>query len=412
MYTWKTLLTITILLSTSVKGTCRLTKLNFPTQAAALQKQNPTLFYSSANTIVNILEASIYKGLVAESYHISKIKALVNQPMPDSIKIALMADGLLTYCIDLQQSRDINNQLSYNEITGKYPETDITMILSRLGQVASDSALVEFISTIEPNDSYYRSLLNELRIQIDSNHTRKIKALKLSVTYYRWIHHYNLKKCIVVNIPSTTLHCLEHNKKTLEMKVVVGKPSTRTPRFAAHCNQVILYPYWHVPRSIAVNEILPACKKNAGVPNAMSLQVLNNKGQIVDPLKINWKSYTKNNLPYTFRQTTGCSNALGVIKFNITDPFSVYLHDTNFKNAFNNKRRYLSHGCIRVEDPVALANFVLPEKIDMAFVTSCIKNQKPVVKELLPVPVFVVYMPATPDSSGTIIYHEDIYKLL
>jgi murein L,D-transpeptidase YcbB/YkuD len=216
----------------------------------------------------------------------------------------------------------------------------------------------------------------------------------------------------LVNIPSATLKYYERYTDILEMKVVVGKPSTKTPRFAAYCDQVILYPYWHVPASIAVNEILPSCKKNAGVPNAMNLQVLNNRGRVVNPISIDWKSYSKSNFPYTFRQTTGCNNALGVIKFNITDPYNVYLHDTNFKGAFNSKRRYLSHGCIRVEKPIELANAILPEEIDEVFVRSCIRGQKPVVKKINPVPVFVLYIPAMSDSSGNIVYAEDIYKLL
>lgn len=413
MYIRQILLILVILPGISTKLLCQVSKLNFPAHVAALQKQNPDMLHYSAYTILSILENSTYKGLDPKRYHTPHSLEIINHPKADSIRAALLSDGLITYCIDLQRSPDIDNQISYDEISGKYTtQNNPTTILDHLANIRSDSQLVEFITGLEPNDDNYNSLLNELRIQVDSNHTKKIEALKLSIAYYRWIYHFNFEKCIVVNIPSATLRCLGHNKDTIEMKVVVGKPSTRTPRFAAHCNQVILYPYWHVPRSIAVNEILPACKKNAGTPNILNLQVLNSKGQVIDPLKINWRSYSGRNFPYTFRQTTGCGNALGVIKFNITDPFSVYLHDTNFKNAFNSKRRYLSHGCVRVEKPVALANFLLPEKIDESFVTSCIRGQKPVIKPLPPVPVFVVYMPVTFDTSGTIVYHDDVYKLL
>lgn len=412
MYARHIILTIAILVSLSTDALCQQPKLNFPLQVSQLQKHNAGILRHSADTILSVLKNSVYKGLDPERYHISSIQQFSEQSKEDSSRNSLIADGLITYCRDIQQAHDISRHLSYDEISGKYAGTGMETIISNLTSIRSASALLAFLTSIEPDDNTYNALLHELRIQIDSNDKKKIKSLKLSLAYYRWVQHFDFEKKILVNIPSATLITFEHNKETLNMKVVVGKPSTRTPRFAAYCNQVILYPYWHVPRSIAVNEILPKCKKNAATPGKMNLQVLNSKGQVVNPSKINWASYSSKNFPYTFRQTTGCGNALGVIKFNITNPFSVYLHDTNFKDAFQNKRRFLSHGCIRLEKPIELANFILTEKIDEAFLTSCIRDQKPVVKTLSPVTVFVVYMPATPDSSGTVIYHDDVYKLL
>jgi murein L,D-transpeptidase YcbB/YkuD len=401
-----------LLLSLAYKGTCQDLKLNFPLQAKALQEKNPEMIMNSTATILSVLQRSIYKGLDSSRYHISQLQEITGLSNTDSIGSLLMSDGLITYCRDLQISPLVTRNISYDEISGKYEQAEINNILYQLIQSKSVSELIQYIYSLEPNDQCYKLLLNELRLQTDSNHTKKIKALRLSIAYYRWVHHFTFEKCIVVNIPSATLTCLEECSRALDMKVVVGKPSTKTPRFAAYCNQVILYPYWHVPRSIAVNDILPACKKNSATPNIMNLQVLNSNGRIVDPLSINWKRYGKSDFPYTFRQATGCSNALGVIKFNITDPFNVYLHDTNFKMAFNSKKRFLSHGCIRVEKPIELANYILPQPIDEAFVKSCVQDQKPTVKSLSPVPVFVVYMLAEVDTWGNVIYYDDVYKLL
>jgi murein L,D-transpeptidase YcbB/YkuD len=128
------------------------------------------------------------------------------------------------------------------------------------------------------------------------------------------------------------------------MKVVVGKPSTRTPRMATWCNQVILYPYWMVPRKIAVSEYLPMLKRNPAIMDSMNLQLLDKQGRIVSYNDLDWKKFNKNNFPFELRQSTGCDNALGVLKFNLTSPYDVYMHDSNFKRAFGFEHRFYSHG--------------------------------------------------------------------
>ena len=117
-------------------------------------------------------------------------------------------------------------------------------------------------------------------------------------------------------------------------------------------------------------------------------------------------------MPYTFRQTTGCYNALGVVKFNLTSPYSVYLHDTNIKSVFAYNNRFLSHGCMRVEQPVALAHLLLPGQIDDKYLAACVRNQKPVIHKLAQqVPVFVLYMTADVGLDSQVHYYPDVYRL-
>lgn len=228
----------------------------------------------------------------------------------------------------------------------------------------------------------------------------------------RWIHHFRFKKAIVVNVAATTLRYFEDDSLLLHMKIVAGKPATPTPRFAAYCNQVVFYPYWHVPRNIAVNEILPSCKKSRSTLSVLGLQVLDAHGHIVNPRTINWQALNRHNFPYTFRQSTGCDNALGVIKFNLTDPFNVYLHDTNLKSFFRSNYRFYSHGCMRIEKPVELANYLLVNTVDTTFLNACIKGQTPVVKTLDDsVPVFVIYSLADVNTEGAVVYYADVYHL-
>ena len=142
------------------------------------------------------------------------------------------------------------------------------------------------------------------------------------------------------------------------------------------------------------------------------MQVIDSKGGIVDPHSLAWKKFTKANFPYRFRQSTGCDNALGVLKFNLTSPYNVYLHDTNIKSDFIMESRYFSHGCIRIQKPAELANSFLDKPLDETFLRANLRNQNPVTKKVKKnVPVFVLYMPAG-SKNGKVSYHPDIYGLL
>lgn len=371
----------------------------------------PTLIAS----FKELLDSCEYTGLNKHDYNYTIVKSLSDGvETTDNEKQRRFIEGLVNYFKDLKTGYRVDDYVGFNEISSRYSKADDSVLMAGLLAVRNQDDLKQFATVSEPNTAAYSVLKSELRAQILNGDNRKVMQLKHSLNLYRWILHYEFRQCIIVNIAANMLWYYEQDQLKLPMKVVVGKPATKTPRFAAHCNQVIFYPYWHVPRSIAVKEILPACKRNPGALNRQNLQALNSRGQIVDPYKINWKSLSASNFPYTLRQPTGCDNALGVIKFNLTSPYSVYLHDTNWKGAFSNNKRFFSHGCIRIEKPVELANYLLPGQVDKAFLERCIKGQQSVPKGLkLPVPVFVVYMTADADSTGNgVVYYPDTYKLL
>jgi murein L,D-transpeptidase YcbB/YkuD len=142
-------------------------------------------------------------------------------------------------------------------------------------------------------------------------------------------------------------------------------------------------------------------------------QVLNKAGKIVDPGTVNWRVLGPGNFPYTLRQSTGCDNALGLIKLNFDNPYSVYLHDTPNKMAFLLGKRFLSHGCMRMEKPFELARDLLPVNhiaIDTLDEKGNIRNKVPVtVKADTPTPLVVWYNLAGTDTDGQLRYYEDVY---
>ncbi len=145
----------------------------------------------------------------------------------------------------------------------------------------------------------------------------------------------------------------------------------------------------------------------------MGMQLLGSDGSIVDYHDLPWGTFTAANFPYRVRQVTGCGNALGVIKFGLTDPFDVYMHDTNLKEGFASPSRYYSHGCIRLEKPYLLATKLLDGALDTTVLTQCLKDQEP--RQMIlnePVPVLVVYITAEPQEDEQLKWYKDIYHLL
>lgn len=255
------------------------------------------------------------------------------------------------------------------------------------------------------------TIIEELNVAVSV----RLEQLKLALNYYRWLHCLTMKEpVVVVNIPAASLKVYSPSGSLLEMRTIVGKPSTPTPTLSSRITEVILYPYWNVPKSIATKELLPAIKRNPGYIEANNYQVLNSQGRVVDPNKINWKSLSTSNFPYTIRQSTGCDNALGLIKLNFYNPFSVYLHDTPGKSLFTLNKRYFSHGCMRMEKPVEMGHLVLKNNsiaIDTLTEQGCLLYQKPlVVPAEDKIPVIVWYNPVGTDSSGRVIFYEDVYK--
>jgi len=243
----------------------------------------------------------------------------------------------------------------------------------------------------------------------------RLKQLNLSINYYRWLACLTGKRAVIlINIPAAYMKVYKDYKTILEMKMVLGKSSTPTIPMGSEVYEVIAYPYWYVPFSIATREILPAVKRNVSYLKANKYQVINQEGKVIDPNAINWNELSRNYFPYTIRQATGCDNSLGRLKLNFHNPFNAYLHDTNSKGLFSHSRRFYSHGCMRMEKPFELGSLVLKNNaiaIDTFATKGCLNNQPPVIVPVeVKMPVIAWYNPAGIDSLGNILFFEDVYR--
>lgn len=366
----------------------------------------------------NKIDNSINIGLQKSKYHSFELDQNIDKDYPEQDSLAVMqmdrlfTDAAIAYCKDVYQGVDIGKWLMYDEISKKYEESDNLYLLNKLSSIISVEQFISFLNSLEPQHNDYLRMINKLH-NTDTLTSLQKKQLVTSLNFYRWVHHFKLEKFIIVNIPSATLRYYENDSLKLQMKLVVGKPSTKTPRFAAYSKQVILYPYWNVPSSIATKELLPKIKRNPAYLDELNMQLIDAKGKVINPYNLNWSKFGKGNFPFRLRQSTGCDNSLGVIKFDLTSPFGVYLHDTNNKKAFQSSTRFLSHGCIRLEKPIDLANHLLFNKIDNKYLEACLNDQVPVPVNLIkPVPVFVVYQTADTDEKNELKFYKDIYGLL
>ncbi|MCS6819910.1 MAG: L,D-transpeptidase family protein [Chitinophagales bacterium] len=302
---------------------------------------------------------------------------------------------------------------------------DTVLILNKLQAL---SFISEDESTQLNKDSLYKISIGKFQqsigLPVTNNLDNKtIEALNVPLSYrlaqirqslncWRWTNRVAERKLILVNIPAANLRIIDRNAGNVSfMKVIVGKEQTRTPVFTAYLTKVITYPYWIPPYSIASKEILPKVQKDISYLERNGFVVLDKKGNQVDPRQINWKNITAKNLTYTFRQGTGCDNSLGVMKFDLSSPYSIYLHDTNRRDLFFQNNRHLSHGCIRVEKPFELAEFLLNKSVDTLYLSQCLKNEKPThIKVNEKIPVLIFYMTADINHEGKVEFYKDVYK--
>jgi murein L,D-transpeptidase YcbB/YkuD len=239
----------------------------------------------------------------------------------------------------------------------------------------------------------------------------RVAQIELNLERWRWLPEELGERYIIVNIPTFQLQAVEQGKVALSMRVVAGKADeTPTPIFSDEMTEVVFRPYWWVPTSILRKEIIPAVLRDPDHLARHELEVVQN-GQVVSPSSLDW---TDPDLRVQVRQRPGAKNSLGLVKFVFPNKFDVYLHDTPADSLFEQVERDFSHGCVRVEKPVELAQWVLrdqsewtPEKIQAAMHAG--REQHVALKRRIP--VYIVYATAWVDEAGggRLNFRPDIY---
>ena len=239
---------------------------------------------------------------------------------------------------------------------------------------------------------------------------RRIFEIELNLERNRWLQNEFAPYHIFANLADQVVKVVRDDK-TLHAEVIqVGQPYHRTPEFTDEMEYIEFNPYWGVPSSIAVNEYLPKLRKNPGVLAAQNIAVFSG-GKKVSAGAINWSAYGKGNFPFSLRQEPGKDNALGRVKFMFPNDFNVYMHDTPSKSKFDAASRYFSHGCLRLRDPLKMAEVLLEQEgWDRKRIDAVVAGGKnTVVKLTNKIPVYIVYLTAFANKDGTVQFREDVY---
>ena len=243
---------------------------------------------------------------------------------------------------------------------------------------------------------------------------QRIDKLKANLERLRWLPNDVGDYVVEVNIAAFKLYLKENGKLIHECKVMTGKPYHKTPIFKDEMEYIDFNPTWTVPYSIATKETLPRLKKEgAAYLDRNNMELLNSSGKAINAHNVDFNSLSVGNFPYVIRQKPGPGNALGVVKFMFPNQYSVYLHDTQSKALFSRSSRAFSHGCIRVENPLELAEILLDDKKrwDRDKIDKVVDSRKTTTVNLKKdVDVMLLYYTAGLFPDGTLFYLPDVYK--
>ena len=276
-----------------------------------------------------------------------------------------------------------------------------------------DAKLVEAVKAyqqragLEPDGVVGRSTLAMLNVPLAT----RLDQVRANMERLRWQADDLGERYVYVNVPAYQLIAVSKGQVDLNMKVIVGRVKRPTPIFSDQIRMVEFNPTWHVPPTIAREDVLPHLREDPGYALEHKNVRIYQSGVEVDPYTVDW--HRADIRHYRLRAEPGPRNPLGTVKFLFPNQFDVYLHDTNERDLFVKDLRAISSGCIRVSDPPALTNWVLgadrPDWTDERRTTILDSLKQTRLTLRTPIPVYISYITAWLDEGGLPVFRDDIY---
>jgi L,D-transpeptidase YcbB len=239
---------------------------------------------------------------------------------------------------------------------------------------------------------------------------KRIKQLEASLERLANMNFAFGQRYVIVNLPATFAEAVEDDKVVRRYRVIVGKTEKPSPTLTAEITSVNLNPTWTVPSSISKTEISAHMRKDPSYLSRMHMDVLDAHDAPIDPRSVDWSgAHTPN---FTVRQQSGTWNALGAVKIDMPNPYSVYMHDTNQRNLFNDDYRFDSHGCSRVDNVRDLAAWLLkdlPHSSRASIDAAIASGQREDIHLPRKVPVAWIYLTGWMTKDQTVQFRNDIY---
>ena len=363
-------------------------------------------------------------GLRPAAYHAQALARELERPAdlaPDRLANldVLLSDAFLHLAHHLAQGSVDPRTLQPGFERAREPALDVARVLAAALEAG---AISEALAQSAPPHREYQSLvralarLREARAAGDATAAAHADQVRANLERWRWLPRDLGARHLLVNVAAFRLEAFDGGDVRLTQRVVVGERDWNTPIVSGAISHLVLNPAWRVPNSIATKEMLPAARRNANYFREKDIQVLEGKDaddlREVDSRRVDWRRIDPGSFPYHLRQPPGPHNPLGRIKFAFANPFGVYLHGTPGDLAFARGLRALSHGCVRVEDEVALAEFALApdpawthERL-LETLTNAWEYRLPLPRLL---PVHLVYFTVSAQADGAAEFGKDPY---
>jgi L,D-transpeptidase YcbB len=261
---------------------------------------------------------------------------------------------------------------------------------------------------LEPSGSVGAPTLKALNVPVAD----RIKQLEASLERLRGMDFLFAERYVVVNIPAAFVEAVAHGTVERRYRVIVGKVDRPSPTLTAYITAVDLNPTWTVPLSITKTEIANRMRRDPSYLSRMHMRLLGAHDEEISPSSVDWSMSRSPN--FTVRQDAGNWNALGNLKIDMPNPYSVYMHDTDTRKLFADDYRFDSHGCTRVDNVRDLAAWILqdnPQGWDRAAIDAGIATgQTKIINLPHKIPVAWVYLTGWVTRDGTVEFREDVYK--
>jgi murein L,D-transpeptidase YcbB/YkuD len=375
--------------------------------------QHPQFIWSDHGSINAKAQVAIAKLAASDAVGLDPADYRVAMPdlhsadagaMPPALlrfELALSAK-VLTYVLDATRGRIDPNRLSgYHDLPRKTVD-----LVDALATIAQSSDIATDLESRNPDNAQFRALVAELARQREDQ--GKTAKLRIALEQMRWLPRQLGTRYVFLNQPAFEVSYFNGAAAPLTMRAVIGKPSAQTYFFTDRIKEITYNPYWNVPRSIVINEMLPKLWRNPSYLDRLGYEVSNSRGREVASSAVDWSAVATQQTGIDVRQPPGPGNALGRLKIDFPNKHAIYLHDTNQKHLFAREQRALSHGCVRLEHPREMAAALLGTRV--ADIDRKIATEETQTERVQgDIPVYLAYFTAWPDAQGNVRYYKDVY---
>jgi murein L,D-transpeptidase YcbB/YkuD len=373
----------------------------------------------SGDSLLRFIAGIRYYGLLPANYHFKEIADNMGQGITNTARLdALMTDAFMSITKDLMFGRLMHRNTVSDSIAWRL-----------LCKVAENGGVWQSFRSVEPQLKGYQQLKGAVKAFLDSlplsqrpavlqnsgeisdSLNARVQAIEVNLERWRSETQFLASRFLFVNIPAFMLYVISDDTVIMESRVIVGKPETETPELTSAVECLVTYPYWHVPRKIAIEEYLPIIQRDTSFLSRNNFDVLDRSGSVVDPDTLPWQGFNKDYFPVSLRQRDGPENSLGILKFVFDNPYAVFLHDTNARRLFRSDVRAFSHGCIRMEKAVELSHYLLMgdtverSKLIDRYLEESLRHT---VNLPSSVPIYIRYFTVAV-RGNSLVFYEDIY---